>query len=59
LKTERPDLRIREEIPGDIEELHSLIRQLADYENLAHTVTSTPTDLREASSVSLPGRKPS
>ena len=43
-----PDWKIREAVPGDIEELHSLIRQLANYENLAHTVTSTPSDLQEA-----------
>jgi len=43
-----PDWKIREAVPGDIEELHSLIRQLADYVNLAPTVTSTPCDLQKA-----------
>jgi len=49
-----PDWRIRDAVPGDIKELHSLIRQLADYENLSHAVTSTPSDLQEA----LFGRSP-
>lgn len=48
LKTEPSDSRIREAIPEDIHELHSLVCELANYENLGHTVISTPTDLQEA-----------
>ena len=48
LKTEPSNSRIRGATPGDIDELHSLVCHLADYENLGHTVISTPTDLQEA-----------
>ena len=48
LKTEPSDSRIRGAVPGDIHELHSLVCELADYENLGHTVISTPADLEEA-----------
>ena len=48
MKAEPSNLRIREANPGDILELHALICDLADYENLRHTVISTPADLQEA-----------
>ena len=39
---------IREAEPGDVEELHSLICELADFENLRDTVASKPEDIHHA-----------
>jgi GNAT superfamily N-acetyltransferase len=41
-------VRIVAAAPDDVEDLHRLIRALADYERLTHLCTSTEADLREA-----------
>ena len=45
---EQHSSRIRETQPEDVEELHSLVCDLADFENLRETVASTPRDLHRA-----------
>src|ERR1043165_2308356 len=41
------DIRVRPADAGDVPLIHSLIRELAEYEKLAHAVVSTETNLRE------------
>src|SRR5690349_8394437 len=42
------DFRIRPAAPADAALILSLIRELAEYEKLAHEVTATETDIRTA-----------
>jgi GNAT superfamily N-acetyltransferase len=49
-----PDIRIRTGMPADVPVILHLIRQLAEYEKLAHEVTATEQSLRD----SLFGPKP-
>ena len=47
----RPNARsfvIREAQPGDVADLHDLVRSLAEYERLAHICVSTQADLADA-----------
>ena len=45
---------IRAAAPDDVEELHALVCELAEYEKLRHTVVSTPEDMHSA----LFGKRP-
>ena len=40
--------RIARAVPGDVADLHALVRSLADYERLSHLCTSTERDLADA-----------
>lgn len=54
LKPRVGDFAIRAAVPGDVPEILRLVRELAEYEKLAHQAVGTPGALHEA----LFGRRP-